>query len=99
MNRSIVISIPRHNDRAGLANPKQVLLLHWSNHYALIFAIREWYDRSKCYRIRHVLTAKRGQRPTVWAEFDEIRDALLSWDGYKIMAITDHSNESSNKFL
>lgn len=43
--------------------------------------------------VRQVLTAKRGQRPTVWVDFHELREVLLGWDGYKIMSIADKSNE------
>ena len=57
------------------------------NHYALIFATREWYDELTQQYVRQVLTARKGQRPTVWIDFDEVREVLLSWDGYKIMVI------------
>jgi hypothetical protein len=73
-------------DRNAFTTSHQVLLIHWSNHYALIFALREWQPVDGP-RIRQILTAKRGQRPTVWANFEEVRESLLGWDGYKIMAI------------
>lgn len=64
-----------------------MLLFHLKNHYALIFAVREWYHEGTQQHVRQVLTARRGQRPTAWIDFDEVRDVLLSWDGYKIMLI------------
>eukprot|EP00035_Acanthoeca_spectabilis_P004193 m.100058 g.100058 ORF g.100058 m.100058 type:complete len:556 (+) comp12477_c0_seq1:91-1758(+) len=63
-----------------------VLLFHQTNHYSLIFALREWMDPWGN-RKRQVLTAKRGQRPTAWIDFTEVRKILLSWTGYKIIRI------------
>ncbi len=64
-----------------------MLLLHWNNHYALIFAMREWYYPREDRHVRELLTARKGQRPTVWVDFIELRESLLSWDGYKVMVI------------
>lgn len=36
---------------------------------------------------RQILTARRGQRPSVWMDFEEARRILLGWEGYKIMAV------------
>lgn len=58
-----------------------VLLFHQINHYSLIFALREWMDPWGIRR-RQVLTAKRGQRPTAWLDFDEVRRILITWTGY-----------------
>ena len=121
---------------------KQVLLFHLTNHYALIFALREWReppaaaaaaagspgtdgarrgnDAATPGRVfgdsgggavgrgdgahasgnggsssgspeggwtRQILTARRGQRPTVWMDFREARKILLGWEGYKILAV------------
>eukprot|EP01033_Poteriospumella_lacustris_P006589 gene6589-4747_t len=65
-----------------------VLLFHLTNHYALIFASREWWDESKQMPVRQLLTARRGQRPTAWITFEEAREIMLGWEGYKIMAIS-----------
>lgn len=65
-----------------------VLLFHLTNHYALIFATREWWDESKQVPVRQLLTARRGQRPTAWIDFNEAREIMLGWEGYKIMAIS-----------
>ncbi|CBN76549.1 conserved unknown protein [Ectocarpus siliculosus] len=32
---------------------------------------------------RQLLTARRGQRPAVWMDFEEARNILLRWEGYK----------------
>ncbi|CAM9490304.1 unnamed protein product, partial [Ectocarpus sp. 13 AM-2016] len=32
---------------------------------------------------RQILTARRGQRPAVWMDFEEARNILLRWEGYK----------------
>lgn len=120
------------------------LIIHHSNHYALIFAIREWIvaeplivktdsgnatsiessitpnesptvfvsgalcdlcspttsttstdgisslvdnnsQKKTSKFVRQVLTARRGQRPTAWIDFEEIRRVLLGWEGYKII--------------
>jgi hypothetical protein len=63
----------------------KVLLFHLKNHYALIFAMRE-YHTNNC-TVREVYTARRGQRPNVWISFDEVREIIISWSGYKIMCI------------
>lgn len=131
---------------------EQVLIFHLSNHYALIFALREWHcpaattasptrstspttsstllptttttaattttmaevsdtrdgasttrndgftlegarDRnviscdSRVGWTRQLLTAKRGQRPSTWIDFDDARRTMLGWQGYKIIAV------------
>ena len=73
--------------RSAFNNPNVVLLFHLKNHYALIFAIRE-YEASDGVVVRQLLTARRGQRPTVWIDFSEARDTMSQWEGYKIMVIS-----------
>jgi len=74
--------------KAAFTRPDTVLLFHLKNHYALIFATREWYmDETGTY-VRQILTARRGQRPTAWIDFNEARDVMIGWQGYKIIAIS-----------
>eukprot|EP01039_Chlorochromonas_danica_P005651 gene5651-6233_t len=90
--------------RSAFCKPNQVLLFHLKNHYALIFAIREWitFDADdQVVVVRQLLTARRGQRPTAWVDFSEARETMLNWEGYKILAIerkTALTNNSSTKF-
>ena len=65
-----------------------MLIFHLKNHYALIFALREWTDATTGVAVRQLLTARKGQRPVAWIDFSEARTTLLSWEGYKIMAIS-----------
>lgn len=34
---------------------------------------------------REVLTARRGQRPSAWLDFEECRRIMLNWPGYRIL--------------
>jgi len=70
-----------------------VLLFHLTNHYALIFAIREWIDPSGA-AIRQMLTARRGQRPTVWLDWAEARKIIIGWAGYNIIRIRGQAHRA-----
>lgn len=41
---------------------------------------------SGCKQVRQVLVAKPGQKPCAWVSFDSLRQTLLSWQGYALMA-------------
>ena len=88
--------------RAAFLRPGAALVFHLRNHYALIFAMREWEEpivventnenkdeRRESGRrvVRQVLSARRGQRPSAWIDFEEMRNTMIGWDGYKIMLI------------
>jgi hypothetical protein len=103
--------------RTAFSKENTVLIFHLKNHYALIFALREWAlpppkdddassspststfvadlrhtcctaNKPEVQVVRQILCARKGQRPTAWVDFDEARETMLSWEGYKIMAIT-----------
>lgn len=38
--------------------------------------------------MRQILTARKGQRPSAWLDFGEVREVMLGWDGYKIMCVS-----------
>jgi len=72
---------------AEFCKENAVLLFHLTNHYALIYAMREWIDDDGTV-VRQMLTARRGQRPKVWLDWTEARQIMLKWAGYNIMLIT-----------
>lgn len=80
--------------RSTFAQTNSVLLFHLKNHYALIFALREWIymditnNEKVLIHKRQILTARKGQRPSVWIDFEEVRETLIGWEGYKIIAIS-----------
>ena len=37
--------------------------------------------------VRQLLTSRRGQRPSAWIDFDEARETMLGWDGYKLLLV------------
>ena len=120
--------------RAAFSHEDQCLLFHLKNHYALVFAMREWSEeieeeeevepivganagesgdgeegrqttrsssatsasapapapRKKLVKrvTRQILTARKGQRPTAWLDFSEVRDQVIGWEGYKIMVLS-----------
>ena len=71
--------------------PDTVLVFHTTNHYALIFAAREWVEHDsatgEATSVRQLLTAKRGQRPQFWMDWSEARNIMLGWTGYRMMAV------------
>ena len=71
---------------AAYVNPNVALIMHLKNHYALIYALREWTSSKS--NIRQVLSARKGQTPRVWIDFEEYRRLMLRWNGYGILMIT-----------
>ncbi|GMH62825.1 hypothetical protein TL16_g03561 [Triparma laevis f. inornata] len=72
--------------RSLFLNDLSVLLSHHKNHYALIYALREYKKDGKW--VRQVFTARKGQRPSCWIDFEELRKTYLGWEGYKLMVVT-----------
>lgn len=77
--------------KAAFSDPNIVFIFHLTNHYALLFAWREWLEpvqNSGAERQRRqILTARRGQRPTVWLDFDEVRNIIIKWGGYNVLQL------------
>ena len=67
--------------------PDVGLIYHLKNHYAMIFAMRQYVDDEDQQEHREILTTRRGQRPNTWIPWHEVRETLLGWAGYKIMII------------
>ena len=38
-------------------------------------------------RVRQILTARPGQQPSQWLDFEMLRTMLLKWQGYAIIGI------------
>jgi hypothetical protein len=85
--------------RSTFSHSDTVLLFHLKNHYALVFALREWTDAATGIVTRQMLTARKGQRPTAWLDFQEVREQVLGWDGYKLMAVTRGSGVDEEALL
>lgn len=71
----------------AVCDPNQQIIFHCTNHYALVFAVREWKDVNTGLLQRQVLTSKAMQAPSVWMHFDEVAKILDKWKGYKMMAL------------
>merc|ERR1712014_350245 len=89
--------------KVAFATKQSALVFHLRNHYALIFAWREWYDcvvdnlpRQEAAQFpkvrRQILTARKGQQPSAWLDFDEVREIIISKEAYKVMhvSLTEH---------
>jgi len=83
--------------KTAFSTQRCALLFHLTNHYALIYGWREFTSANK-QLYRQVLTARKGQRPTVWMDFDEVRSIMLGWTGYQLMRI-ELSEDSSGPGL
>jgi len=73
--------------KSEFSHSSSALLFHLKNHYALIFALREWVGADGVH-MKQLLTSRRGQRPSAWVDFEEARETMLGWEGYKIMALS-----------
>jgi len=70
--------------KSAFGSPSSVLLFHLRNHYALIYGWREWQPYG-AHKRRQILTARKGQRPSAWLDFEEVREIMISWVGYHIL--------------
>ena len=64
----------------------QAIIFHLRNHYAIVFAMREFEEEGGAV-VRELLCARRGQRPTAWVPWTEARETMIGWAGYKMMVI------------
>lgn len=88
--------------RSAFHRPDTCLLFHLTNHYTVVFAVREWIIENKNISnnneapqiVRQICCARKGQRPTAWIDFSECRSIMLNWEGYKMMSI-QFTNDSS----
>lgn len=81
----------------AFSRDRSVLIYHLKNHYALVFAMREWQqeeeeelgDDESVGRRQHreILTARKGQRPSAWVAWEEVYSTLCSWSGYKVIRV------------
>lgn len=81
--------------KAAWSAKRCVLLFHLTNHYALIYGWRDYVGVDKQVH-RQILTARKGQRPTVWMDFEEVRGIMLGWTGYQLMCIELSEDTSSS---
>ncbi|KAJ1458484.1 hypothetical protein M885DRAFT_89804 [Pelagophyceae sp. CCMP2097] len=87
--------------KAAFCDPETVLVYHLKNHYALVFATREWLEvpgdsgaEARPRRVRQILTARKGQRPTVWIDWLEVRQTVMNWAGYKMLLVRKLDDET-----
>ncbi len=50
--------------------------------------MREWRGEDGVL-MRQLLSARKGQRPSAWIDFDEARQTMIGWAGYGIVSITN----------
>lgn len=65
---------------SSVLSPTFICWLH-NGHVAVVCA-----GYSGCKQVRQVLVARPGQKPCAWVSFDSLRQNLLSWQGYALMA-------------
>ncbi|EER15862.1 hypothetical protein Pmar_PMAR003314 [Perkinsus marinus ATCC 50983] len=58
------------------------MIVHFKNHYALVFAFRE-----RGGNLKQILTARKGQRPKDWVHWEEIIRSVIRWQGYGMLGI------------
>jgi hypothetical protein len=73
--------------KESVMGARSAVIFHLTNHYALIFAMREWMDVESKKQVRQILTARKGQRPSAWIDFEEARETMLKWPGYKLLKV------------
>eukprot|EP00940_MAST-03C_sp_MAST-3C-sp2_P000042 g42.t1 len=72
--------------------PRRCVIFHLKNHYALVFAMRQFVERDSASGnaprvVRQLLTARKGQKPRDWIDWEEAHRTMTSWGGYKMIAV------------
>jgi hypothetical protein len=67
----------------------------FSNHYALIHGVRDWRNEDG-EPVREVLTARKGQRPSAWIDFNEIRELMIRVQSYKMIVVRSSNKQKKN---
>ena len=71
--------------KKSLKSPRRQLIFHLTNHYAPIYAAREFLGPENRVR-KQILTARNGQRPSAWLDWDtEVLEIIGGWPGYNII--------------
>lgn len=94
-NINVVATVMVQNSKTGrrdwerikksLKSPRRQLIFHLTNHYAPIYAAREFLGPENRVR-KQILTARNGQRPSAWLDWDtEVLEIIGGWPGYNIM--------------
>ena len=76
--------------RIAFEDPCTILLMHFWNHYAMIYAVREWRHAATGQLHLEVLTAKPAQRPCRWLPWAELHKWLVQWQGYTVFRLQLH---------
>ena len=74
--------------KLAFGKERSAMIMHHKNHYALVFALRDYCDLADGRLVREVLTARKGQRPTAWVPYSEIHGLLAGWAGYAIIEVS-----------
>ncbi|KOO23668.1 hypothetical protein Ctob_003730 [Chrysochromulina tobinii] len=74
-----------HRLWTAFINEDTALIAHFWNHYAPIYALRKYHDRTSGEMQLELLTAKPAQRPSRWITWEAMRGWLLQWNGYGIL--------------
>ena len=89
----------KSNSTRPAQNPVNTAVIsHHSNHYALLFAVRE-ANNSDASAGREMLTNKGGQKPTTWRSFKAARRSMLTWAGYKMILVIRASAQDRDSFV
>ena len=75
--------------------PRTCIIFHLKNHYALVYAMRQFVvrdvgeagGRGGSRIVREILTSRRGQRPKHWIAWEEAHATMCAYAGYKMICV------------